>query len=87
MLRYEGQNWADGFTLRRCKSSEKTRTNNNPSPHHHNGTAGVLQRYMGTNRSQRQLVSLATLELTKPYKNNEGIPVMTLMIEKDTPKF
>ena len=24
---------------------------------------------------------------TRPYKKSEGIPVMTLMIEKDTPKF
>lgn len=26
-------------------------------------------------------------ERTSPYRNNEGMPVMTLMIEKETPKF
>lgn len=66
----------------------KSRAYDNPAPHHDGGTSGVLrQRHKSDTRLRTVISSDSTMELTNPYKNREGMPVMTLMIEKDTPKF
>jgi hypothetical protein len=40
-----------------------------------------------SHRRREYNAALDSIVLTKPYKKREVIPVMTLIMEKDTPKF
>ena len=57
-------------------------TNSYEAPHHYGGSSSVLLRKRLAVEQRRKKSTH-----TRPYANKDGIPVITLMIEKETPKF
>ena len=59
----------------------KARTDDNKPPYHHGRTTCILQmRLRSIERTKRK-------RHTSPYRKSDGIPVMTLIMENETPKF
>jgi hypothetical protein len=60
-------------------------TDNHPSPYHDGRASGIL--YSRPMFVFNGMMKKSSMRHTKPYRNKEGMPVITLMMEKDTPKF